>query len=207
MKKISIIFSIALLFLFSFTVNCFASTIYTLSSGIELNLPDGFPKGEPYSYFMFHNRSDGWTTVLVSYETNSYFEMVEYSNGYYKLVCRNSSGESIGFYVVGTDSRYDYWVDNIFETNPKGISDNIVSKGDILANRDIKNSDGTIFFQAALPRVLTETIMEMIAVETPEVGTKTIQTMGTILLCGVGCLALLISLPLLARVFRRYLIR
>lgn len=205
MKKVSIIFTLALLLLFSFTVNCFAANIsYTLKDGTEITIPE-FPDGEPYTYVLAHDENLNWTHAWVSYVEGSYFKMSEYKNGYYYFLCYDADGNEIKFHKYGTGPQFDYWKDKYFTATASSISDNIYNNNLMLSTHDIKASDDTIFFTGTLPVGLMETIMELVAEKTPEVGTKTIQTMMIILLCGVGCLALLISYPLLARVLRRFL--
>ena len=75
----------------------------------------------------------------------------------------------------------------------------------VYSDLDIYNSDGDLFFPPP-PKPLSVTALG-VAQEILEVDTvPTIQQVLLILaLCGVGCLVLLISLPLLKRVFRIFL--
>lgn len=75
------------------------------------------------------------------------------------------------------------------------------------STRDIYYKDGSIFFQVPPAGTLAEAIMEVVKAEIPATQNNLMKTMSTVVLCGVGCLALLISLVLLVKVLRRYLPR
>ena len=101
----------------------------------------------------------------------------------------NSSNQN----VTATFTHFN--VDNEPTTNGKMI---LASNVDMTFDKD----ESKPFF----PRPLLEenpTLTQILKM-TPEVATEIIAKMRTILLCGVGCLALLISLPLLLRAFSRF---
>lgn len=109
--------------------------------------------------------------------------------------------DSSGVPTYNSTQSYLNWNGLIYENN--GLPNIYITTDDVYFNSmslaNVASSNISFF-----PMTLLETTQQLVETQTPVVAMKTIQAMKTILLCGVGCLALLISLPLLLKVFSRY---
>jgi len=90
-------------------------------------------------------------------------------------------------------------------SNSSSINLGNVTNYDIyVCTHDIYNEDGTLFFPE-VPLTLTETVEELTAEQTMRVQNQTVGVMKILVPCGVGCLALLMALPVLRKGFLRFL--
>lgn len=201
MKKISIILSLAALLIFSSISNCFAATTYpSIKSVIDTDY---------YAYTIYTLYNGEITARVVKSNDKSVIDGVYF-------IYQDKTAKDLGkisIYSINDITVYQYvlrdgvWASNSTTTitsNTGAVFEDIrnatiyESSKDIVYDTDWANP----FFPQTLPLLVTT--MEMIAVETPKAGTEVLATMRTILLCGVGCLALLIALPLFSKVFLRY---
>ena len=198
MRKSLFISFLFLLVLFVFSVTSHAS---------EVDLPPIPEVTEQYTYYMLFEQNNNYGPCVRIFASDTPFEV---TRAYikYEWVLSVEFSDYITCYTYVLNNTKDGWKQSNTNIDKNLIDSGISGEGGIYsATFDIyrsKTSD-EIFFSGTLPEMgLLETIMKMIALEMPEVGTKTIQAMKTILLCGVGCLVLLIALPLLSKVFLKY---
>lgn len=210
MKKISIILSLAALLLFSSISSCFAASsypnvfdLYETDYGVHIvyDLPDGRLTARVISvnsqeevnqiYFVLGTEFSGAHNGTLGICSANVVTVKQYilNNGKWSLVSYSNLGGGNYTGEVFEDINLNHKA-TIYE-----------STKDVVYDTDWAQ----VFFPQTLPLLVTT--MKLVAVETPIVGAEVLKTMKIILLCGVGCLALLITLPLLARVLRRFLAR
>lgn len=156
---------------------------------------------------------EGWTAdygisrnnnfTISKRPVNGNLKWYEYLNGewVYKYDFTGSSDRSINetsCYVPTNDNRYNY---SIYEfVNPMyECSENILISGN---NPGFKN--GEIFFQAPVPGI-QEALNRVVTQGAQVLASQTGGNLKILVLCGVGCLALLMALATLLRVLRRFL--
>lgn len=208
MLKKSFVFLFSFLILISF---CFVGSVFAATPDMPEEMPAlGWQVITDYDYIV-HTRENGnvFMEVLITitsdinldnarFYTNAegylvYYADVKYTKHTFQLV--NGKWQDLN-----SPHTYKYGGDYVFGDPNTAYSQVHYSTVDVYL---AKESD-SIFFPAT-PIGSTITLEQVIAQETPLMGAKIIQAMMTILLCGVGCLALLIGLPILLKVFYRFL--
>lgn len=140
---------------------------------------------DEYNYYTIFKTEDGFESVflstdelVVSVDSNIY--CLKSTNGSAKLI--NISNNTAALF-----------------TTP-GILGSFSPKSMFSTNYDVKyeNSDEVFFQQSPLLCRLLNPVQE-------QVGEKVVADLGTLTVCGIACLAFLISLPLLSRVLYKFL--
>lgn len=201
MKKILTISSLVLIILFSTFSNCFAAANYTdVTSLINKRY---------YAYVVFTLMNGDYTVRVIESDTKDVIDSVTfYRTRSTKMLMFKTGSHAVNVnQYIFRNGAWELTSTTYIEANTQKQLESLTYSTFYESTKDVLYSDnGEVFFQLTLPeKGLLETTLEMITTETPEVGTKVVAQMRTILLCGVGCLALLITLPLLVRVLRRYL--
>lgn len=170
--------------------------------------------GDNYYGYMLYSRGDR-TYLTVFRDTHAYhtkknaeFELIKKGTNI-NIYLKDTTGEQLLF--SAKDYYYNdttgQWATNSTTTDQYNhFALHNETQGSVMYESmyTIYNEDGTIFFQQP-PAELYQIIQEVTKGEM-SVTEKIIQgQMKTIVLCGIGCLALLISLVLLVRTLRRYL--
>lgn len=200
MKKISIYLISFLMILFCFSINCYAS-----------EFPPNVNVEEQHYKYVFFALDSGQHYFVVFASDN--YDALKATEFWYANSNRQLN------YKVGTNSitQYIYRGPNaesltLFKTQElaNGASSYVAQNiSEIKAsNFDIYGDNGEIFFQGPLvvgKTTLLEETMKMIAEETPQAGTQILKTAKIILIAAVSCLVLLISLVILSKVLRTYL--
>lgn len=194
MKKFITFFS----FLFVFTMFFACSTYAAETNYPEKPNIDGdykyvyFDTGEPY-FVVFRSSDNDFSDLKLYYEKD---------NNHESFIAKDLSSSGKFTY-----SKYFYrnnqW--NVESVNSTLGSALFYYKSLIETSVNIYTAldSDEVFFSVPLPPPLT--VEMMVAEEAPKMGERIIQVMKIILLCGVGCLALLMALPILVKVLRRFL--
>lgn len=189
MKKYLSIFLVCFL-LFSFASPAFAS-----------NYPD-LPSYVSGDYYVIGQNPINLKTYLVFWNPNDPITYYQKSN---ELIFNGDDPDngrySISVYTLLTGDDGNYWGDAYGITvggaiGNKSVYINPIYEGNVL----IYNQDGTVFFSP--PQLLQVGLLE---VEMTPLVEQVAGTMMTLIPYGVLCLALLVSLPLLLKVFRKFL--
>ena len=187
MRKCFIIFSLVLLLLFSFTVNCFAANdTYVLQNGDELSIPPIPENLVPYTYVLYYQPELNWVHFYFSVVEGSRFVLVNQTNGYYMLECLDANGNKLEIHKMGTGNGYAQWTDWFYNSDNAGLKVDCFNNGLVTANRDIRSSDGSIFFQVTPVTGTLAPILEK--VEMKETITTTIVGLAVLLIPLLICL-------------------
>lgn len=182
-----------------FCDDCYRST--RLTAGEHVVYPSYLPKLPEDVGF------EGWNHIIMknddSYSLYSY--VADKDNSYYVWGNSNNDDvilESTASYATG--NKYDL-VDGQWKYKGILAGDYTIGKqSDIVwSSLAVYDENGNYFFPLALWAQILKTSQGALKMETP----KTTQTMKILIVCGVGCLALLIGLPLLLKVFRKFRVR
>lgn len=165
--------------------------------------------------------------VIESIKSNDKVKDVTNGKNYFVVVLQGSSDFFVDLYVTGSQylvfnnsidipnsdcQLYRFYLndDSTIEFSEKVVTfsdfsvtvtnSNDFSDGSLLlSSYDIKNTDGTIFFDnPTLLKRLLNPVQE-------QVGEKVVADLGTLTVCGIGCLALLIGLSLFPKVLYKFL--
>lgn len=165
--------------------------------------------GQPVFYHinLFDDNKDYITSK------NAKFEIKINTSNVPVVYLRDSNGTALNF----TRKNYVYQVLNpslgwtlrddsttVQSAMLKDINNNTYSY--VSSTVDILNQDGTIFFPPP-PTELYQIIQGVTNQTLPQTQTTVVGTMRILVLCGVGCLALLMVFPLFGKVLKRYLPR
>ena len=150
----------------------------------------------------FKEVTEGRNYFVTGYwdSSSSRFSVDVYVTGEQYLV----SGDTI--FIPNFDcSDYEFHSDNgstfVFDGILKYLGDYsfTLSKDNLLdSSYDLKTTDGKLFFQQP-------TLLNQLLSLVPGVGEKITADLGTLMVCGIGCLALLICLSLLPKVLYKFL--
>ena len=211
MKKITIFLSALLIFSFFFVGSSYASNedIPDVQSVMSSELPQ-YPNyhyilmkesgsSNPYNLYVFPFNMDGEDYAGLSHRI--FIETDQNGNKSFHVRGLNSA-----YFKVFTIYFYD-GVPDVHETTYPTTKDyrvNFSDKEILQGTVNVYNGETSdeIFFQRT-----PLTLEEVLAEETQATASKIIKTMKTLVLCGVGCLALLISLVVLYKVFWIYRVR
>lgn len=200
LKKSFIAFSFLFLFICLLSVNTYAAELFSLS---EFNT-----NGLTATDVFVLESSNGDLTAFAIYET------VEGKWGTSSHIHVVDNSGNVSVYFKGTNMAYKYghfekksgqteWtLLNTYNKSSYGSTSYRSAVGvPIYSTFDVVYEDGTIFFP--LTPAEEETTLEKIMKTAEEMAEEILQTTKTILPYGVTCLALLIGLALLLKVFRR----
>ena len=157
---------------------------------------------DEYKYFVFILEEYGNGYRASVYYSN-HIKKVYQSYGHYELSFSDKDRALYTYSVVDSqvsgDGVYfnnvaEYW--NVTVEN----SDNLVLNSIVYSNYDIYDSDNKLFFQK--PPGLLQRLLNPVQ---QRVGEKVVGDMAILTVCGIGCLALLISLPVLLKTLHKFL--
>lgn len=147
-------------------------------------------------------------SVIVMQPSGMYYYLVLYSDTPFAAIGSRSASENANYvvsssisvnYQVFTCSDGETWVKNAEGENITfGVGYNVTV---VKSSFDWRDSAGNLFFPVPLWMELDRVTQG----EMPATMEAIVRTMLTLLLCGVGCLAFLISLKLLPKVLYRFL--
>ena len=161
--------------------------------------------------------------LIDALKNNDNFKEVTEGNNYFVTGYWSSSSScfSVDVYVTGSQylvsgdtifipnydcSDYEFHSDNgstfVFDGRLKYLGDYSIplSKDNLLlTSYDLKTSDGKLFFQRPIP------LLNRLLSQVPQgVGTKVVADLGTLTVCGIGCLALLVGCSLVPKVLHKF---
>lgn len=134
-----------------------------------------------------------------------YFTVTPYNENYVTYTGTGTGNVQFKSYKLDTVNNTWVQVGNMATySSPSAVSFNVkIDGGTLYTNHNITDSSGGTFFP--LPTGLSaEMVMALAKTALATERVQLNQTVLTLVLCGVGCLTLLISSVLLVKVFRRY---
>lgn len=209
MKKI-ICFMFVFMLCFSFMTVSFASDVPSDVPDFS-NLVSDF---EQYNHEFIISRDEGhWDYILYYvYETigmdqqGYYFDVKVNPNSYATITLTNGIDNAKFNYRAWyyKNGQWNSWK----SSSSSGAQTSFVTdiNTPLYSTLTLYSENGDVFFQTP-PATLEGAVAQMVAEEMTTFPEMMAQKMRTLVLCGVGCLALLISLVLLVKVLRRYLPR
>lgn len=212
MKKISVLFCFILFFAISLCTNVRAAVDYQTFEiegypDLRIELPDGFSDGFDNHKFLIFKNSSGTTFISsvffdndVDFANDIYFKVTTSNNSNYSRFYIKDSSKLAYFtnhFIRNGETNYTYSLSMWLPTEPYVFNSYEIATP-LLSNFDVYHTNGTVFFSA--PETPT-TVELMVAMETPKMAEKIQRAMMIILACGVGCLAFLMALPVLGKVF------
>ena len=203
LKKSLLIISSLFLFILLFSVNTYATEYFYPK---DFKLSDG---SLPYDFIVYKDGSNNYY-ALAFYEVNGFSDAIDASWITYKL---QSSATHV-IHVHGSSLDYKY---GVFEMKNNSSQWTLLNTYKVAAGESNKpvnlggspiystftlyyNGWSQVFFQKTPVKELTT--LEAIMLATEEMSEEIVQTTKIILPYGVTCLALLIGLILLVKVFR-----
>lgn len=165
-----------------------------------------------YGYVVYQHGTSGVVYLVSYYSSNieaTHFENTFTSDSKLSLYLKDDNNNSYNFsytiYTIGDGEweRYSGYTNEPFFRMSVGSNVLIFESTD-----DIYKYDGTLFFQAPPEGMsLTEAIQVMIHLEMEKFPKILVGAMKILVLCGVGCLALLMVFPLFGKVLRIFRLR
>lgn len=195
-KKFIVVALAVLCVVVSSCVSAFAATTYNRDKIIQSIKNSDKVKEVTAGKYYFATVLQGTYTFVDIYVTSSRYLVADNSicipNSDCALYRFTVSDDSEIFFREKVNSFSDYFVT---VSNSNDLSDGAL----LYSNYDLKTTEGAVFFDN--PTLLKQLLRLIPSL----VGEKVVGDMAILTVCGIGCLALLISLPVLLKTLHKFL--